>query len=115
MCSTHLIYTYVPFTNLSKACPTFLLLVWSLYNHQVVKCNVNITLVMCSRSGGHGLSLILRLFIGIQFLYGCTDSGICISIGPIPAYFDIKIGQVRYTSTNYFQLLPPLLTINVYN
>ena len=33
----------------------------------------------------------------------CTDSGICISIGPIPAYFDgIGIGQVHYTGTNSF-------------
>ena len=34
-------------------------------------------------------------------LQGCTDSGICIGIGPIQAYFDgIGIGQVHYTSTN---------------
>ena len=33
--------------------------------------------------------------------WGCTDSGICISIRPILAYFDgIGIGQVHYTSTN---------------
>ena len=34
-------------------------------------------------------------------MLGCIDSGICIGIGPIPAYFDdIGIGQVHYTSTN---------------
>ena len=30
------------------------------------------------------------------FYVGCTDSGICISNGPIPAYFDdIRISQVH--------------------
>ena len=34
---------------------------------------------------------------------GYTDSGICIGIRPILAYFDgIRIGQVHYTGTNSF-------------
>ena len=71
-------------------------------SHEKSKVDMPVNLLVCSYS------------VHVD-LFTTRAAGICIGIGPIPAYFDfIGIGQVHYTSTNsvvcailivFFQLL----------